>query len=246
MLRNLAGPRLLAAFAHSYPRAFFVEIGSNDGEQHDHLRPFILASDWRGIMVEPVPYIFERLRHSYDALGRVALENAAIGEQDGRLPFFHVRDASLEEREQLPDWYDGIGSFSREAVLGHASEIPDIEERIVRAEVTALTFESLCSRHGVDQVDLLVIDTEGYDWRILASIDLDAHRPRLIVYEHYHLSEADRAAAGEHLQRHGYGTMEEGFDTFCLDTRTVDVLTRTWRGLRPAVGGVAAYEEEAA
>ncbi|HEY7633741.1 MAG TPA: FkbM family methyltransferase [Thermoleophilaceae bacterium] len=245
MLRNLAGPRLLAAFAHSYPEAFFVEIGSNDGEQHDHLRPFILASDWRGIMVEPVPYVFERLRRTYGAEPRLTLENAAVAERDGVLPFFHMRDASAEERELLPDWYDGIGSFSRDAVLGHIGEIPDIEERIVRAEVTALTFESLCSRHGVQQVDLLVIDTEGYDWRILRSIDLEAHSPRLIVYEHYHLSEADRRAAAEHLRRHGYETIEEGFDTFCLDTREVDGLTQTWRTLRPAVGGVAAYEEAA-
>jgi FkbM family methyltransferase len=247
MLRNLAGPRLLAEFSRAYPEAFFVEIGSNDGEQHDHLRPFILSSGWRGIMVEPVPYVFERLRRSYGAHERIALENSAIGERDATLPFFHVRDASAEERERLPDWYDGIGSFSREALLGHAAEIPDISERIVRAEVTTLTFESLCRRHGVDEVDLLVIDTEGYDWRILQSIELDSRRrPRLIVYEHYHLSPTDRSAAAEHLRAYGYETIEEGFDTFCLDARRVDSVTRTWRRLRPAVAGVAAYEEEAA
>jgi FkbM family methyltransferase len=247
MLRNLAGPRLLAQFAHAYPEAFFVEIGSNDGEQHDHLRPFILSGAWRGIMVEPVPYVFERLRRSYGANHRIALENAAIAEHDGVLPFFHVRDASLDERAELPDWYDGIGSFSRESLLAHAGEIPDIEERIACAEVTTLTFESLCRRHGVDRVDLLVIDTEGYDWRILQSLDLaPRRRPRVIVYEHYHLSKADRAAAAEHLRAHAYETMEEGFDTFCLDVRKVDSVTRLWRRLRPAVGGVAAYEEAAA
>jgi FkbM family methyltransferase len=245
MLRNLAGPRLLSEFSRAYPEAFFIEVGSNDGEQHDHLRPFILASAWRGIMVEPVPYVFERLRRAYGANERIAFENSAIGERDGTLPFFHVRDASAEERERLPDWYDGIGSFSRESLLGHADEIPDIEQRIVRAEVETLTFESLCRRHGVDEVDLLVIDTEGYDWRILSSIDLGSRHPRLIVYEHFHLSAADRSAAAEHLRAHGYETMEEGFDTFCLDTSRVDSVTGTWRRLRPAVAGVAAYEAAA-
>jgi FkbM family methyltransferase len=245
MLRNLAGPRLLSEFSRAYPEAFFIEIGSNDGEQHDHLRPFILSSAWRGIMVEPVPYIFERLRRAYGANDRIALENSAIGESDGALPFFHVRDATAEERERLPDWYDGIGSFSRESLLRHVAEIPDIEQRIVQAEVETLSFESLCRRHGVDEVDLLVIDTEGYDWRILSSIDLGSRRPRLIVYEHFHLSAADRAAAAEHLRAHGYETMEEGFDTFCLDTAHVDSVTRTWRRLRPAVAGVAAYEAAA-
>ena len=40
--------------------------------------------------------------------------------------------------------------------------------------------------------------------------------------------------------------MEEGFDTFCLDTSADDALTEVWRELEPAVGGVAAYEEAAA
>jgi FkbM family methyltransferase len=245
MLRNLAGPRLLSEFSRAYPEAFFVEIGSNDGEQHDHLRPFILSSAWRGIMVEPVPYVFERLRATYGAHERIALENSAIGERDGTLPFFHVRDASDEERQRLPDWYDGIGSFSREALSAHAGEIPDIEERIVRADVRTLSFESLCRRHDVGEVDLLVIDTEGYDWRILSSLELESRRPRVIVYEHFHLSPGDRAAAADRLRVRGYETMEEGFDTFCLDTRKVDALTRAWRDLKPAVAGVAAYEAAA-
>jgi hypothetical protein len=64
-----------------------------------------------------------------------------------------------------------------------------------------------------------------------------------MIYEHYHLSAADRAAARRHLVDQGYETMEEGFDTFCLDASEDDALTETWRGLTPAVAGVAAYEE---
>ena len=172
-MRNLAGPQLLRAFADAYPHAFFVEIGSNDGEQHDHLRPFILSRPWRGIMVEPVPYVFERLRRNYESQGRIELENVAVAEEDGQLPFYYLVEPTQEERETLPDWYDGIGSFSRDAVVGHAAHIPDIESRIVSSEVTALTFESLCRRNRVERVDLLLIDTEGHDWQILQQ-----HRPR--------------------------------------------------------------------
>ena len=58
---DFAGPKLLRAFAESVPDPFFIEIGSNDGDQHDHLRPFILERGWSGIMVEPVDYVFRRL-----------------------------------------------------------------------------------------------------------------------------------------------------------------------------------------
>ena len=71
-------------------------------------------------------------------------------------------------------------------------EIPDVERRVVSIDVPGVTFESLCRTHSVDKVDLILIDTEGYDWQILKTIDLAAVRPRLLVYEHYHLSDEDR------------------------------------------------------
>jgi FkbM family methyltransferase len=124
LVRSLAGPQLLDAFAEAYPHAFFIEIGSNDGEQHDHLRPFIVSRPWRGIMVEPVPYVFERLRRNYESQGRIALENVAISDADGVVPFYHLTEPKPEELASLPDWYDGVGSFSRAAVARHATYIP--------------------------------------------------------------------------------------------------------------------------
>jgi FkbM family methyltransferase len=240
--RRMAGLRLLGAFADLHPEAFFVEIGANDGSQHDHLRPFIVSRPWRGIMVEPVPYVFARLQRNYAGLDRVTLANVAIADRDGDLPFFHLREEADPVAGGLPDWYDGTGSFSRDGLLRHAAEIPDVEERIVQTAVPALTLASLCRKHDVDRVDLLLLDTEGFDWEILRQVDLAEIHPRLVVYEHFHLSAEDRAACRAAMEAAGYETLEEGFDTFCLDTSHDDGLTRAWRGLRPAVAGVAAYE----
>lgn len=242
---RLAANRLIRAFATQYPDAFFIEIGSNDGVQHDFLRPFIVEQRWHGIMVEPVPYVFDRLRRNYGSLARVGLENAAIASRDGTLPFYHLREADPAERENLPGWYDGIGSFSREVVTSHANHIPDLESRVVESEVEAMTFESLCRKHGVSQLDLVLIDTEGYDFQIVKSIDLASRHPRLLTYEHFHLTREDRDACARHLRDQGYETMEEGFDTWCLDAGVDDRLTAVWRGLRPAVPGVSALDEGA-
>jgi FkbM family methyltransferase len=187
-----------------------------------------------------VPYVFERLRQNYGGLDRVVLANVAVADRDGRLPFYYLAKPAETERAHLPDWYDGTGSFSREAVLGHAAEVPEIERRIVTEQVESLTFESLCERYGAGRVDLLLIDTEGYDWEILRAIDFEARRLRLVIYEHFHLCAADRAAARARLAALGYQTMEEGFDTFCLDVRVDDELTRAWSRLQPAVEGVYA------
>jgi FkbM family methyltransferase len=241
--RRLAGPRLLSAFAEIHPAAHFVEVGSNDGEQHDHLRPYILERAWRGIMVEPVPYVFERLQRNYEGIDRVKLENAAIADRDGTQSFYYLVAATPVERERLPDWYDGIGSFSREALTSHATHIPDIEQRIVQADVDAITFDTLCRRNAMESVDLLLIDTEGYDAQILGAIDLGRWAPTLIVYEHYHLTADARATCAARIRACGYATMEEGFDTFCLREDADPRLLELWNSLTPAVAGVAKYDE---
>ena len=162
--RRLAAPKLLGAFANAYPEAFFVEIGSNDGEQHDQLRPLhprppAGAGSWSS----RCRYVFARLQRNYGALaGRVALENVAIADRRRDAAVLPPRSRRPRRASPaLPDWYDGIGSLSREAVLAHAQHIPDIAARLVEAEVPCLTYASLLERHGAGHVDLLLIDTEG-------------------------------------------------------------------------------------
>lgn len=242
--RRLAGPRLIAAFAEVHPVATFVEIGANDGDQHDFLRAHIEARQWTGLLVEPVPYVFERLCRNYRDREGVRPVNAAVGERDEMRTFYHLRDAAPEERAALPPWYDGIGSFSRDTLLSHGPQMPDIAGRMVEAEVETVTYATLLARHGIDHVDLLVIDTEGHDWEILRTIDL-RDGPRLLVYEHFHLHPAARAAARAFAEAAGYETMEEGFDTFCLRPSTggPDALDRVWARSEPAVPGVAKDDE---
>lgn len=242
--RRLALPRLLDAFAAAHPAAVFVEVGANDGEQHDHLRRHIVAGGWTGVMAEPVPYVFSRLQANYADLPGVSLANVAVADRDGTLPFFHLRDAGPQERAGLPAWYDGVGSFDRAAILSHAPQMPDIAERIVELQVPAVRFATLCEAHGIARPDLVVIDTEGHDWAIIRSIDLAAHGPRLLIYEHFHLCPEDRAACRAHVEAAGYETLEEGFDTLCLRPAD-DALTASFRRLRPAVAGVAKYQEAA-
>lgn len=202
-------------FGTAHPDAFFIQIGAHDGRALDPLRDQIRRRRWRGIMVEPVPYVFERLAERYSSHPRVSLELAAIADHEGTMPFYHLREARPDE--EVWRWYDALGSFKREVVLGHRALIPDIDTRLVEAEVSTLTFTKLCERHGVSQIDLLQIDTEGYDYEILRSIDLKRWRPRLLLYEHCHLSEDDRASAREILDTSGYRCFEDGLDTAALD-----------------------------
>lgn len=233
---------LYATFARIHPTATFVQIGANDGVMDDPLREFVLASRWRGVLVEPVPYLFERLRQNYSARPGLAFANVAIATQSGRMPFYYLRESSNDAG--VPDWHVGLGSFSRDVVLKHADVIPDIESRLVAQEVACCTFDDLCREHGIERLDVLHIDTEGYDFEILKTVDFGKYRPRLVVYERHHLNEATRQACRQYMRSHGYEGIEEGLDAICINIRDLTPVDApvyaAWQVLRDTAGYIRA------
>lgn len=205
----------------------FIEIGANDGASFDPLAPYIAGGGWRGLMVEPVPHVFTKLARNHSADPNVELVNAAVGAADGTRTIHHLREGA--SAPGLPFWADAIASFDREHVIAALGEVADPESLLTSTEVECLSFATLCERHGVEGLDLLLIDAEGADWEILRSIDFDRRRPRVVVYEHHHLTETERAACESMLGLLGYTLVEEALDTWALDTVPDDSLTERWR-----------------
>lgn len=232
--------RLMEAFGAAFPRASFIQVGANDGATSDPLRRQIAARAWHGIMIEPVPHIFRKLQRNYEGVGRVILENIAIGAQDGQAEFHSLVAVDNPVAQGLPHWYAGLGSFRRDVILSHKTQIPDIEQRIVSQALPCLTFDSLCARHGIEHVDLIQIDTEGYDYEVVKLIDLRRLQPALVVYEHVHLSPEDRQACEQLLRGHGYEVASFHLDTLALRAPALAAqkpeLVRLWRELFPAGG----------
>lgn len=225
--------RLVEAFGRSHPRASFVQVGSNDGVRYDPICAQVRTRPWTGIMVEPVPHLFERLQAHYGSNRRIRLESSAVADHDATQPFWFLADAG-DDHDGLPDWYDLLGSFRRDVVLSHRDEIPDIEARLRVIDVPCLTFESLCRKHAVERIDLVHIDTEGYDFEVIKLIDLERWQPAAVLFEHKHLSDDDRAACAAHLAAHGYELYADDSDTFCLRRSSLEgdpTLAAVWRSV---------------
>ena len=223
--------RLLNAFAAARPEAQFVEVGANDGRTLDPLASFIDSHRWRGIMVEPVPHVFERLRRNFEDNPRVAVANVAIADRPGTRPFFHLAQVEEgEEGREGPWWDDAIGSFDREHLLRHADEIPRFQERLREIEVPTTTLAELCREHSLEP-ELILIDAEGHDAEVIEAIDFERTRPRLLIYEHCHLTAEESQRTDERLSSLGYELLVEGPDAWCLDLTVDDELSAQWRGL---------------
>jgi hypothetical protein len=60
-------------------QVFFVQVGSNDGLQGDPIHDFIVSrQSWRGIFIEPVYFLFQRLRKNYGDAERFVFEHVAL------------------------------------------------------------------------------------------------------------------------------------------------------------------------
>lgn len=218
--RRLRGPRVMRRFARLFPEAFFIQVGANDGVQLDPLHEWVLSCQWRGIMIEPVPYVFENLKANYAHLqSRIALKNVAIAPSRGEMPFWHLRKAECQGSNH---WYDALGSFRKEVVLWHERYIPDIRERLVCSQVKTDTFSAVCEQEHVQHVDLIQMDTEGFDFEVIKLIDFERYRPRLLIYENRHFDEQTKQECEQWLRSRGYLLLREVLDTWCVDARPRD------------------------
>ncbi len=179
---------------------FFIQIGANDGVINDTFYQNNSRNNWRGILVEPVLYYFDRLKQNYANNNKLIFENVAISDRDGVRNFYRIQ----EGLSFMPAWTEGLGSFRLEVLMKHRHLIPNIENYIVQERVECLSFSSLLVRHVVGKVDLLMIDTEGYDFEILKQIDFTDIKPRVIVYEHKHLNRKERSECASFLEIQGY------------------------------------------
>ena len=179
----------LNRLARSSRDVFFIQIGAHDGRTDDYLFDLIRAENWSGVLVEPVDYLFERLKQNYQGSPQLYFENKAVSSTTGTRKFYSLRKNS----DGLPDWYDQLGSFDREVILKHKEFIPNIEDYIVSQEVACVSVKDLLKGRS-DHVDLMLIDTEGSDFEILKSIDFTRTRPGLIIYEDKHLTPGDQVA----------------------------------------------------
>jgi FkbM family methyltransferase len=198
---------------------FFVQVGSNDGLQGDPIHDLIIShAHWKGIFIEPVPYLFHRLRRNYGNADRFIFENVAISKKSELRQFYYVsEDAKAALGENLPFWYDQTGSFDKSHLMEHVDRINmALQSYIVEEHIRTRSLQELFDRHDIQEIDLVHIDAEGYDYHILSQLDFLRYRPAVILFEHEHLSDDEKKLAQRLVEKHNYHCIAYGGDILAL------------------------------
>jgi FkbM family methyltransferase len=187
------------------PRFKFVQIGANDGV--DALREFVGIYNCSGLVIEPLPDLFETLRRVYLPFPNVVPVNVALHATEPTATLYRIDPAKLAELN-LP-WVAGLGSFSPE----HARRLSIPPEAVVKEQVACAHLMDILVRYQALDAHVLQIDTEGYDAEIIKMIDFARFRPVLIRYENIHISAQEKAEVAQILDQAGYRLSGDGADT---------------------------------
>ena len=199
---------------------FFIQIGANDGLTGDTLNQYIKKFRGRGILVEPVPYVFEMLKINYKGYDNLIFENIAVGKENGLLPFYSICEYNtfgIKHRE-LPNanTIDHLGSFDMKTVLNHSYMLKENASSIEIINVPTITLNDLFYKYSVKELNLLQIDTEGYDFEILNNTNFDNLKPEILIFERIHIARKEYKVLVKKLKVYGYHLFIHGYDTICV------------------------------
>ena len=202
-----------------------------------------VAGNW--MMVEAAPANFkvmvknldeQKIHHIKFRAVNAGVTAAGASSSDGssdELTFYSISNdvdaVSGEDNrtgKMLDFWVTQIGSFHREQVTTTLNQRAfnkqglDIEDYIIETSVPAFTVANLLENQGIPQqnVDLLLVDTEGLDCQIIMSLDLhgdEGLRPSLVVFEHSHCKEHHRNSLN-HLRGAGYTTFYDRENSYAI------------------------------
>lgn len=161
---------------------FFIQIGANDGVSFDPIHPFVTKYSntkvsIRGIAIEPMADAYQQLCRSYSQFPNILTVKAAIHNSEKEMTLYKV---DPEKLDQLPEGSRGIASFDPD----HHKRSGTPRECIVTEKVSCISFSELLNKHKITSIDLLQMDTEGYDAEIILNFDFERIRPKIIRFEH--------------------------------------------------------------
>ena len=153
------------------PYGVFVELGAADGVRQSNSLHFE-RKGWRGVLIEPVPAQYEACLENRP-LAQVFNCACVPPEQEGFVDMTAVGLMSMV--------VGALGGGEKEAEWIARGERFDGASYAVR--VPARTLDSVLQEAGVDAIDLLSLDVEGFEVGVLQGLDFSRTRPRWIVAE---------------------------------------------------------------
>lgn len=160
----------------SYRGGVFIEAGANDGRSQSNTMYFERYLGWRGLLIEPIPELAIKCRTNRP--NSIVEECALVSREE-------TRDAVEMTYCNLMSLVDGArGSVEADAAhIQKGRQFLRKNDDVRRVTVRTDTLNALIVRHGLDHIDLLSLDVEGFEAEALAGLDFENVAPKWILVE---------------------------------------------------------------
>lgn len=153
---------------------FFIECGSNNGQRSDPTYFLEKILRWNGILIEPLP---DAHRVCAQKRKRSQVYNYALVSDDYMEPTIKLIDCKLMTIVK------GIDGYENWVKDGENVQKYKSKEIIVPATTLNRILDEYYEKYTRNIIDLLVIDTEGYEMNILKGINLNKYKPQNLLIE---------------------------------------------------------------
>jgi FkbM family methyltransferase len=185
-------------------KVHFLQIGAMDGVKHDDLHHYVNNNDWEGVLVEPLPDMFERLIQNYQDNPRLKFVCSAIADTDGPAVMHRIPMEKLQDGD-VPDWAEGCSTMVTEGYFD------DLLTHMVKETVNGITLKTLYEEYG-DKYDFVQVDTEGFDYNIFLQLQAAGLTADIYKIEIAHITYNKTVWMRWVLDNQGYKTFIDGYD----------------------------------
>jgi FkbM family methyltransferase len=202
----------LALLESRKQKASFIQVGACDGNTHDPVYDIIKRGFFDAVLIEPIPRNFSALKKSYEGVEHVKFINAAVGTSSGEATIYTVRN---EGRWKDSEWARQWASFDKNHLFKHGVA----EEEIENCQIKCITMEELSLSLPGEKIDVLQIDTEGYDAKVVEMALNLQNLPSAIYFEFVHISHLELHDIFQKLDRAGYVWSFDKNNVLCLHSK---------------------------
>ena len=159
--------------------------------------------------MEPIPHTYQRLVENTKKWPNVTTIQSSLsangGYYEGVETMFCLKDYDTFSKEhphldeEKKHNADEFCSFDKKHITKHFPS-----GTVVEVSVSAMTMTVLLAMYGVENIHVVIMDTEGFDGALIEAFPFSSVTPPLLVYEHTHLSRQEVNAANTLLTHHCY------------------------------------------